>query len=654
MPFTVIDCKVTTNLIEITFSDTIASEEDVAASQSGKNPAVLAPGTPWEGVPSSVFSTWKLPGGGWLWPVTPSAAFKNALAAATTDEEKKAIERLRGHLENSVLNPYNYIISSPPSYDFKADICSGSGTTLKTLAGEAPAASAWAPKTPPPTTLNASWAWVAVDGSRTKVTINFLPAISPAKALPTAPEFPPDGLVTLIVKNIRGVTESGDEYPELEGGMALIVRRVAGATPLISRVTRDFEDAISYPLLTEEVGYPPSVTRPGGGGGGGGFGGGRGGNGGHSLGQVASTAIGEVLGWKTNALDAKGFVGALTQSFSLTEIEGRIESKWNPKTYTVQTDLAGGITGAQASLYTRAQVAQDKCLPLLDGLYALDPRADPEYVKALREIAKSQITEIVKQFGVVPPSILRVNTYFHILLGVERQNLKPEFRATVETNPDAIEGTLGNIRKIYGIWFQKDGRDNPLSNSIEDEQNITNFRVISDYMTSLLLTWLGNFEYFKLTMGKAPAFLGTQLILIGRQFNVIAETVNEVRFTLDSVFIGPNERQQLLLVFPDGYEIPSMYLEDVLVEIEKTVCEEGPRLIKDGGRIALYNNVLPVIQTLINMIEGARNPCNIRELPDGFRTARVRHSLDDLRDQLTYLFSLAQQVGTQVPQPWQQ
>src|SRR5580698_8847656 len=144
------------------------------------------------------------------------------------------------------------------------------------------------------------------------------------------------------------------------------------------------KDLVSYPILTEEIGYPPSpLSRPGSGGGA------TGSPGGGSLGQMAARAIGDVLGWKANATDAKGFVGALTQSFSLTEIEGRTESKWNPKTYTVQTDLAGGITGAQASLYTRAQVAQEKCLPLIDGLYALDPKADPEYVKALKEMAKS-------------------------------------------------------------------------------------------------------------------------------------------------------------------------------------------------------------------------------------------------------------------------
>ncbi len=647
MPFTVIDCKVNANSIEITFSDTIVSTADLTSSENGTQPY------PWKPAQAPT-------GGGWL---TPAAAKPTKAVYAATYAH--ALKQYEDYL-HSALNPANYVISDPQSVDFQIDLCGGGvppALPLTTLAGNVPLASGgaaqWTPSdgavTPPKNVAaGKSWAWIAVDPSRTKVTINFLVGLT-AGLTTGAPEFPEDSWVTVIVKNVRGVPESGDERPELDGGMAMVVRHVPLASPGIARKVKDIEDAISYPLLTEEVGYPPTVGRPSSGGGGGGFGGGGGGRGSaQGLGQMASQAIGEVLGWKASAGDAKGFVGALTQSFTLTEVEGRTEHKWNPKTYTVQTDLAGGITGAQASLYTRAQVAEEKCLPLLDGLYALDPRADPEYVTALRGMAKSQITEIVKQFGVVPPSILRVNTYFQILLGVEKKNLKPEFKASVQTDPDLVGGTLGDIRKIYGIYFQRSGQDNPLSNSVDDEQNITNFRVISDYMTSLLLTWLGNFDYFKLTMGKAPAFLGTQLILISRQFNVIAETVNEVRFALDSVFIGPNERQQLLLEFADGYDIPAMYLEDVLTETESTVTDEGPRLIKDGGRIALYNNVLPVIQTLMNMVEGAHHPCNIGELPDGFKTARVRRSLSDLRDQLTYLYTLAQQVGMTVPRASQQ
>jgi hypothetical protein len=176
---------------------------------------------------------------------------------------------------------------------------------------------------------------------------------------------------------------------------------------------------------------------------------------------------------------------------------------------------------------------------------------------------------------------------------------------------------------------------------------ITNFRVISDYLTSLMQSWISNRDFFFVRPG-TPAFFGTQLVLISRQFNVIAETVNEMRFTLDSVFIGPAERQALLLVFADT-ALPPRFLEGMLIEIEAFVGQEAPQLLKDGGKITVTNNILPVTRALLNMVEEAHNPTNIDELPDGFKTARVRNSLDDLRDQLERLVELVEQVEQEVP-----
>jgi hypothetical protein len=251
------------------------------------------------------------------------------------------------------------------------------------------------------------------------------------------------------------------------------------------------------------------------------------------------------------------------------------------------------------------------------------------------------MTEIVKELGTVGlPSILRIDTYFGILLG---QNPAKLHHGRVQFDPDKVAGTLGELRDTYGIYFT----NNPFNNSVGDEQDITNFRVISDYLTSLMQSWIANRNFFRLGT-KAPAFFGTQLVLISRQFTVISETVNEVRFALDSVFIGPNERQALLLEFTDPALAP-MFLEDVLNEVESFASDEGPRLLRDGGKISVTNNILPVVQSLQNLVEEAHEPLNIDVLPDGFRTARVRNSLDDLNDQLEALVVLIQQVEQQVP-----
>jgi hypothetical protein len=414
-----------------------------------------------------------------------------------------------------------------------------------------------------------------------------------------------------------------------------------GTKKEVKEITESVEDAVAYPILTEQVSFPPSAgaapvagAAPTG----------------LALGQSAAKAVTDVLGWKVNPSDPKGFIGALTQAFTLTEVQGHIEAAWNPRTYAVQTDLGGGITGAQASLYTRAKEALDQSLPLLDGLYPLDPDADPEYVKALREMARSQMTEIVKELGALGgPSVLRVNTYFGILLGQQNISFSPPTQP--EFDPDKVGGTLGTLRDTYGIYFQKNSQSNPFSNSIADEQDITNFRVISDYMTSLLQSWISNGQFFLLGDPTQPAFFGTQLVLISRQFSVIAETVNEVRFAFDSVFIGPSERQTLLLVFRDSKKFPSIFLEDLLQEIVDFFTVEATGLLQDGGRISVTNNIVPVVSTFLGMVTEAKRPVNLKSLPDGFRTVRVQRALDDLRDQLSDLISLVQPVGQEVPPP---
>jgi hypothetical protein len=590
MPLTVTDCNVTNNSITISFSDPVFTKGQVG------QPAI------------------------WLQPISKRPP-----------EKDKAL--LKEY--HNPLNPANYTIFDPNSADFSQGPLPIGSTTYPAFSGFQPGS------------ISGS-AVIQINPSISILSDRSIMLTFTAQAQPNPPktfEFFDGDWVNIVLKHIHGFSEPGDPAPAFEGDFVMIARQVAGRGKT-ARITKDVEDAISYPILTEEVGYPPAVTsRPGPGAG---FGSG-GGGGNQGLGQIAARAIGDALGWKPNSSDAKGFVGALTQSFSLTEVEGHIESKWNQRTYTVQSDLAGAISGAQASLYARAKVAMDNCLPLIDGLYPLDPTADPEFVRALKEMAKSQIAEIVKQFGVVPPSILRVNTYFKILMGVKSLRFSDDPR--VESDPDKIGGTLGSLRNTYGIWFQRRGRDNEFNNSVQDETDITNFRMISDYMTGLLQSWIANGKYFLLNTSRLPAFLGTQLVLISRQLGVIAETVNELRFALDSVFIGPNERQTLLLEFDDQWELPAMYLEDVLTEIEDSCTDELPRLIRDGGRIAITNNLLPVVQTLMNMVQGAHDPMNIDALPDGFSTARVRHALDDLSDQLTQLYTQGQQVGMQIPEP---
>jgi hypothetical protein len=393
-------------------------------------------------------------------------------------------------------------------------------------------------------------------------------------------------------------------------------------------------DLGAYPILTEEVGYPPSpLSAPSGP---------AGGSGSSSLGQVVNKAVSEVLGWKFKAGDTKGFVGALTQSFSLTEIEGHTESKWTPRTYIVQTDLAGGITGAQASIYSRGKEALDQSLPLLDGLYTLDPEADAEDVIALKAVVKSQFSELVNELAFLSgPRVSRVNQYFSLLLIDADTGLN--FPPLQTADPDAIAGTLGNLRDVLGLNF----KTQDFVNSVGDEQNLSNFRILSDYITSLAQSWINNLPFFGLD-SRQP-FFGTQLVLLSRQLSVVAESVDEVRFTLDSVFIGPAERQATKLNYLASTLLSPIFVEDLLSWVRNFATEEGPNLIQNGGKFGVQNTFTPVVRQLLSYI--ANLPSGLdpsSPLPAGFSAARVKLAISDLIKQLQELITLAAPIKHEI------
>jgi hypothetical protein len=440
--------------------------------------------------------------------------------------------------------------------------------------------------------------------------------------------------IVVTVQNIRN--ESGsDGLPHQEGSKdppqdfsVAIVNGQDNEEKEIRRIARVAEDSFAFPQLSEEVGFAPSPLArlssvPSGGGT-------------AALGQTVTQAISDVLGWKIKSDDSKGFVGALNASFSCSDVDGHTECKWTPRTYAVQTDLSGGITGAQASLYSRAQDALNQSLPLLDGLYPLDPEADAEDVAALKGIARSQLTELVNELGMAGgPRVSRINQYFKLLLQNPEESFPPSPGSQLITDPDQIHGILGKLRDQLGLNFTTQD----FANTVQDEQDITNFRILSDYVTSLAQSWLNNLRFFGLDT--STPFFGTQLVLLSRQLSVVAEAVDEVRFTLDSVFIGPAERQTLQLQFP-GVSTDSLFAEDLFNWVQNFATEEGPRLIQDGGKFGVKFSFLPIAQQLQRLVESAHDP---DPLDHAFRTIRVRRAFGQLGRELNELVKLAKDVS---------
>jgi hypothetical protein len=142
--------------------------------------------------------------------------------------------------------------------------------------------------------------------------------------------------------------------------------------------------------------------------------------------------------------------------------EGHTEFTWTPRSYTVQTD-PGALTGAQASIHTRAKDALDQSLPLLDALYALIPYLGDEDRETVQALVRTQLTALVSEFGVPGgPRVPRVDELFELLLGAS--------------------GSLGLIRQRFGLERQ-------YVTTVDDEQNLTNYLILVDYVIGLQQSW---------------------------------------------------------------------------------------------------------------------------------------------------------------------
>jgi hypothetical protein len=378
------------------------------------------------------------------------------------------------------------------------------------------------------------------------------------------------------------------------------------------------EDVQSFAILTEEIGSG-RAPRPGT----------PGSPGTSQLGQIVDGALREVLGWRPRATDAQGFVAALNQSFSVKEVQGHVEWKWTPRSYAVAAEL-GAVTGAQASIYTRAKAMLDQSIPLLEGLHPLNAAFDVEDVEAIRAIVKSSLTELVAELGREGgPRVARVDELFLQLFGTDDLD-------DLDDTED-LDGQLGLLRERFGL-------ERKFVNTIDEEQNLTNYLIIADNTISLRFTWEQQKKFFDLDA--TDVFLGTQSVLLSRALAVVAESVEETYFVMDSVFLGSAERQVTELHFDDE-DLSAIFLGDLLSWVELFAINEGPRLIRDGGKDGVIEAFSKTADKLFRLVEATAELSDDEDdttLPASFHTARVSRALGELRDQLKNVTDLAEQI----------
>jgi hypothetical protein len=385
------------------------------------------------------------------------------------------------------------------------------------------------------------------------------------------------------------------------------------------QVREAFTDLAAYPVLTEEVsttGIPgPAPSGPG--------------TAGADYGQVVDQAMRDVLGWRPST-DVSGFQAALTGAFQLREVEGHTEWTWQQRGYAVQADM-GALTGAQASIYARAKSALDQILPLLSGLTTLNPAlCPPQDLEAIRTVITAELQELVTELALPGgPRIQRVDQLFHLLTGAGA--------GSRNLNPDLVQGNLGTLRNRFGLTVDE-------IDTVDEERIVTNFRIVVEQVLTLQASW--STDRGLLAPLDPRASFGTVLIWLSRSLEAVCESVSDLTFALDSVFVDAAQRQVIELKFPDQ---KALLLSDLLDWVDRASRDEGPRIIQDAGKDGVFA-FAPVLRQLRDLVQATRHATRHGGgLPHGMRTPRVDRALQVLITQLSDATDLAGTVRRDPP-----
>lgn len=404
---------------------------------------------------------------------------------------------------------------------------------------------------------------------------------------------------------------------------------------------------------------------------------------GGNLENILDSAFSQTLGSALKINDPKAFEDSLTRAFVSKEMRGRTVYEWLPTSYAATADLGGKkvITGAQASLYYRAKATLDQVLTLLNQLMPLNPASDKENSAAVQAIIRTELNELVNELGYPGgPRVQRVDQLFRRLLGSDH---------TGEN-----DGELARLAKALGLTISR-------INTLEEEQNFSDFLILRDYTTSLHTSW----ENFK-EDENVQAYLGPQLVELSRALEVVGESVRESWRIMDLFFLGPAERDAVYLEFlqagrledddsnyrlfqlPDnarlsdservayrfrtrdiGISDPTplgnghvvvvqngrvirvgrpgpnlaqrLTIEELLSWTLSFATEEGPQLAREGGKVGITEALEDTAFTLMVLVQATTV---VPTTNTAFQRQGVVRSLQDLATHLAEVFRLAGEI----------
>jgi hypothetical protein len=244
--------------------------------------------------------------------------------------------------------------------------------------------------------------------------------------------------------------------------------------------------------------------------------------------------------------------------------------------------------GAQSLMFSRVLKAANEALPLLDKLQVLGREANQDEVKQLKHEIRTECSEMIGELALTGgPSMTRVEEIFSLLLD-----------------------QLGALQE-----------------HIEDDENVSKFRILADYVASLFRSWNNMQQIF-----------ATHTLIVLQQFVLVADAVEEARFTMENAGLDSEERRRMPIRnahFASG--APSVSVEDLLLWIEDFVAAEGPQVIEEAGGFSLRNTVLPIVKRMRGLVTACTAGSNLANFPRSWSTSTVQRAIRNLEAKLDEL-----------------
>lgn len=258
--------------------------------------------------------------------------------------------------------------------------------------------------------------------------------------------------------------------------------------------------------------------------------------------RVVDRAINQVLG-KSPGKGANNFVNALDIAFPSKGYDQSMMTVASAENYGT-AGLLAEVSTEQAILYRQASTNMADALKVLAGIQYFSPKADKESVEALRELIRGRINSLVE-----------------------------EFRRADEPRSDLVESDLRALDEYTAEFGKQAFLNGSGAVTIEDEEQVTNFKLLKSYLNTLRDTWR---RYYRAERGGRFNSLSVKVDRARVILPIVSQANLDFSNALESVGLNENERRSRASLFT-ALDSPAI-LEDPV----DTISPNGSDLISRG------------------------------------------------------------------------